>query len=116
MDLQRSKQMFTLLQRSARSFAAHFGHGSATADLMDANDPVRSNQLQHDQPLHSELPATTTGRSHSTPHLLVLGSYRLYVPRSPCQPKKETPERGGVGESSRFCCGYPQQTAMTQKV
>jgi hypothetical protein len=70
MDLQRSKQMLTLLQCQPDQPRRIFGHACATADLMDANDPIRSDQLQHDPPLHPELPATTTGRSHSTPHLL----------------------------------------------
>jgi hypothetical protein len=59
--------MLTLLQRQPDQPRRIFGHGRATADLMDANDPIRSDQLQHDPPLHPELPATTTGRSHSTP-------------------------------------------------
>ena len=70
MDLQRSKQMLALLLRQPDHSRRIFGHGRATADLMGANDPIRSDQLQHDPPLHPELPATTTGRSHSTPHLL----------------------------------------------
>jgi hypothetical protein len=70
MDLQRSKQMLALLQRQPDHLRPIFSHGRATADLMDANDPIRSDQLQHDPPLHPELPATTTGRSHSTPHVL----------------------------------------------
>ena len=70
MDLQRRKQMLTLLQRQPDQPRRIFGHGRATANLMDANDPIRSDQLQHDPPLHPALPATTTGRSHSTPHIL----------------------------------------------
>jgi hypothetical protein len=69
MDLQHSKQMLAFLQRQPDHLRQIFGHGRATADLMNANGPVRSDQLQHDPPLHPELPATTTGRSHSTPHL-----------------------------------------------
>jgi hypothetical protein len=69
MDLQRSKQMLALLQRQPDHSRRTFGHGRATADLMNANGPVRSDQLQHDPPLHPQLPATTTGRSHSTPHI-----------------------------------------------
>jgi hypothetical protein len=61
MDLQRSKQMLALLQRQPKHLRRIFGHGSATADLMNANDPVRSNQLQHDSPLHPELPANNYG-------------------------------------------------------
>ena len=41
-----------------------FGVSRATADLMN---PIRSDQLQHDTPLHPDLPATMTGRSHSAP-------------------------------------------------
>jgi hypothetical protein len=67
MDLQRSKQMLALLQRQPDHRRRVFGHGRATADLMNANHPIRSDQLQHDTPLHPELPATTTGRPHSTP-------------------------------------------------
>jgi hypothetical protein len=67
MDLQRSKQMLALRQRQPDHLRPIFGHGSATADLMNANDPVRSSQLQHNPPLHPKLPATTTGRPHSTP-------------------------------------------------
>jgi hypothetical protein len=67
MDLQRSKQMLALLQRQPDHLRRVFGHGRATADLVNANDPIRSDQLQHDPPLHPELPATTTGRPHSTP-------------------------------------------------
>jgi hypothetical protein len=67
MDLQRSKQMLALRQRQPDHLRPIFGHGSATADLMNANDPVRSNQLQHNPPLHPQLPAITTGKSHSTP-------------------------------------------------
>jgi hypothetical protein len=67
MDLQRSKQMLAFLQRQPDYLRQIFGHGRATADLMNANGPVRSDQLQHDPPLHPELPATTTGQSHSTP-------------------------------------------------
>ena len=59
--------MLPLLQRQPDHLRRIFGHGRATADLMDANDPIRSDQLQHDPPLHPELPATTTGQSHSTP-------------------------------------------------
>ena len=70
MDHQRSKQMLALLQRQPDQPRRIFGHGRTTADLMNANDPIRSDQLQHDPPLHPKLPATTTGRSHSTPHLL----------------------------------------------
>jgi hypothetical protein len=63
MDLQRSKQMLGFLQRQPDHLRHIFGHGRATADLMNANGPVRSDQLQHDPPLHPELPATTTGRA-----------------------------------------------------
>jgi hypothetical protein len=37
------------------------------ANFMNDNRPIRSDQLQHDPPLHPELPATTTERVHSTP-------------------------------------------------
>ena len=57
MDLQRSKQMLALLQRQPDHLRPIFGHGRATADLMDADDPIRSDQLQHHPPLHPELPA-----------------------------------------------------------
>jgi hypothetical protein len=67
MDLQRSEQMLALFQRQSEQPRRIFGHGRTTADLMNADDPVRSDQLQHHPPLHPELPATTTGRSNSTP-------------------------------------------------
>jgi hypothetical protein len=67
MDLQRSEQVLALLQRQPDHMRRIFGHGRATADLVDVNDPIRSDQLQHNPPLHPELPATTTERSHSSP-------------------------------------------------
>ena len=76
MDLQRRQQMLALLQRQPDHSRRIFGHGRATADLMNANDPIRSDQLQHDPPLHPELPATTTGRSHSTPTFWTVSSTR----------------------------------------
>src|SRR6202044_3390835 len=80
MDLQRRKQMLTLLQRQPDQPRRIFSQGRATANLMDANDPIRSNQLQHDPPLHPELPATTTGWSHSTPTFWTVS--HLYVLRT----------------------------------
>ena len=70
MDLQRGEQILALLQRQSNQPGRIFGHGRAAADLVRANDPIRTNQLQHHPPLHPELPTTTTGRSHSTPHVL----------------------------------------------
>ena len=67
MDLQRSKQMLALLQRQPNHLRRIFGHGRATADLMDANDPIRSDQLQHDPLLHPELPVPTYGPPDTTP-------------------------------------------------
>ena len=61
--------MLALLLRQPDHSRRIFGHGRATADLMGANDPIRSDQLQYDPPLHPKLPAHS-GRSHSTPHLL----------------------------------------------
>src|SRR5450631_1375633 len=58
-DLQRSRQMLSLLQCQPTA--------AQPADLMNADDPIRSNLFQHDPPLHPELPATKTERSHSTP-------------------------------------------------
>jgi hypothetical protein len=56
--------MLALLQRQPDHSRRIFGYGRATAaDLMGANDPIRSDQFQHDPPLHPQLPATTTGRS-----------------------------------------------------
>jgi hypothetical protein len=66
-DLQRSKQMFALLQRQPDHLRHISAYSRTAADFMNTNSPIRSNQLQHDPPLHPELPATTTGRSHSTP-------------------------------------------------
>ena len=45
MDLQRSKQMFALCQRQPDQPRRIFGHGRASADLMNANDPIRSDHL-----------------------------------------------------------------------
>jgi SAM-dependent methyltransferase len=70
MDLQRGEQILALLQRQSNQPGRIFGHGRAAADLGRANDPIRTNQLQHHPPLHPQLPTTTTGRSHSTPHVL----------------------------------------------
>jgi hypothetical protein len=70
MDLQHSKQILALLQRQPDQPRRIFGHRRTTADLMKANDPIRSDHLQHDPPLHPELPAITIGRSYSTPHFL----------------------------------------------
>jgi hypothetical protein len=67
MDLQRSKQVLALHQRQPDHLRRIFGYGRGAAYFMDANDPFRSDQLQHDPPLHPELPAITTGRFHCTP-------------------------------------------------
>jgi hypothetical protein len=45
---------------------------------MNVNGPIRSDQLQHHPPLHPELPATTTGHSHSTPRFWTVS--RTYEP------------------------------------
>ena len=50
--------MLALLLRQPDHSRRIFGHGRATADLMGANDPIRSDQLQYDPPLHPKLPAT----------------------------------------------------------
>ena len=66
-----SKQMLAFLRRKPNHFRQTFGHGRAIADLMNANGPVPTDQLQHNPPLHSELPATNNRRSISA-HLLDL--------------------------------------------
>ena len=69
-DLQRSQQVLALLQRQSNHLRRIFGRRRATADLMHANDPIRADQLQHDPPLHPELPGYSDRAVHSTPHLL----------------------------------------------
>jgi hypothetical protein len=75
MALHRRQHLLALCQRQSDHLRSVFGHRGSSADLMDANRPIRPDQLQHDPPLHPKLPATTTGRSHSTPHLLDIAGF-----------------------------------------
>jgi hypothetical protein len=67
MDLQRREHPLSLCQRHSDHPRRILGHRRAAADLMNANGPIRSDQLQHDPPLHPELPVTMTGPSRSIP-------------------------------------------------
>jgi hypothetical protein len=55
------------------------GAYSATAapplTSLDADRPVRPDQLQEDSPLHPALPVITTGRFHSTPSFWTVSCY-----------------------------------------
>ena len=67
MDLQCSEQMLALCQGQPDHPRRIFAYRRTAANLMNDNGPIRSNQLQHDPPLHPALPVTTTGMSNSTP-------------------------------------------------
>src|SRR3978361_860923 len=47
MDLQRSQQMLALLQRQPNHLRRIFGHGGASADLMNPNAPAWPYPPQH---------------------------------------------------------------------
>jgi hypothetical protein len=66
MVLHRRKHMLALCQRQPDHPWRVFGHRGAAADLMNADGPVRPDQLQHDPPLHPELPVTPEP-PHGTP-------------------------------------------------
>jgi hypothetical protein len=57
-DLQCAEQPLALCQRQSDHLGRIFGHRRAAADLVEVNGPVRSDQLQHNPPLHPELPVT----------------------------------------------------------
>jgi hypothetical protein len=67
MDLQPCEHLLSVCQRQPDHLRRIFGHRRPAANLMNDNSPIRSDQLQHDPPLHSELPVTTTERAHITP-------------------------------------------------
>jgi hypothetical protein len=63
MDLQRREHPLSLCQCHSDHPRRIFGHRRAAADLMNANGPIRSDQLQHDPPLHPKLPVFARIRS-----------------------------------------------------
>jgi hypothetical protein len=70
MALYRLEHMLALRQRQPDQPWCIFSYRRTTADFMNGGGPIRSDQFQHDPPLHPALPATTIGRSHSTPQVL----------------------------------------------
>jgi hypothetical protein len=61
MALHRRKHQLSLCQRQSDHPRRVFGHSGGATDLMNASGPIRSNQLQHDPPLHPAIPVPTTG-------------------------------------------------------
>jgi hypothetical protein len=69
-DLQCSKQLLTLVQRQPDRLRRIFSRGRATADLMNANDPIRSDQLQMTRHFIPNSRLQQRPGAHSTPHVL----------------------------------------------
>ena len=56
MDLQPCEHSLSVCQRQPDHLRRIFCHRCPAANFMNDNRPIRSDQLQHDPPLHLELP------------------------------------------------------------
>lgn len=66
---------FSLRHRQPDHPRSVFGHCGATADLMNADGPIRPEQLQHNPPLLSELPVPASGPPNTPRFGILVGIY-----------------------------------------